>query len=314
MTFDIQTFIIALFSLWIGSGIIVTTMDKLSKRLDISSFLISFFVLGAATSTPEFSVGINSVLNKTPQIFVGTYVGGSMVILLFIIPLLAIIGNGVDLKHQISPKNLILTLSVIALPVLLTLDQRLTNVDAIICLLGYAGLYLFVKPDTTLADRFHIHHLFRDSQIFSELVKVVAGAGLVFIAANKIVSETTTLAQTINLSPFVVGLLMLAFGTNLPETAIAAKSAILRKKAVAFGNYLGSSAFNTLMLGFMVILSGGNVIIENHAFLTLSIFLLGLVLFFFFAKSKRFISRKEGLILISLYLTIAGLEIYFNSR
>lgn len=314
MPFDIQTFIISLVSLWIGSGIIVTTVDKLAKRLNISSFLISFFVLGAATSTPEFSVGINAVVNKTPQIFVGNYVGGSLIILLFIIPILAIIGNGVDLKHQISPQNLILTLSVIALPVVLTLDQKLTYIDAFLCLGGYAGLYFFIKPDEKLAERFHVHYLFRDQLIFGDLIKILAGAGLVFIAANKIVSETTTLAQIINLSPFVVGLLMLAFGTNLPETTIAAKSAILKKKAVAFGNYLGSSAFNTLLLGIMVILSGGYVTIENHAVLTLSIFLVGLVLFFFFAKSKRYISRQEGLILISLYLTIACLEIYFNTR
>lgn len=312
--FDLQTFIIALVSLWIGSGIIVTTIDKLAKRLNISSFLISFFVLGAATSTPEFSVGINSIINQTPQIFVGTYVGGSLIILLFIIPLLAIIGNGVDLKHQISPKNLIMTLSVIALPVILTLDQKLTLIDALVLLSGYVCLYLFIKPDETLADRFHFHHLFRDQLIFSDLVKVMAGTGLVFIAANKIVAETTRLAQIIDMSPFVVGLLMLAFGTNLPETAIAARSALLKKKAVAFGNYLGSAAFNTLLLGIMIIFSGGYVVIENHAVFTLTIFLVGLSLFFLFAKSKRVISRREGLILLSLYLTIAILEIYFNSR
>jgi cation:H+ antiporter len=314
MFFDIQTFIIALVSLWIGSGIIVTTVDKMAKRLNMSSFLISFFVLGAATSTPEISVGINAILSGAPQLFVGNYVGGSLVILLFIIPLLAIIGNGVDLRHQISPKNLILTLSVIALPVILTLDQRLTYLDAFICLIGFAGLYFFIKPDETLADRFHIHHLFKDHLIFGDLVKVLAGTGLVFIASNRIVSETTTLAQMLNLSPFVIGLLMLSFGTNLPETSIAAKSAILRKKAVAFGNYLGSSAFNTLLLGIMVILAGGDIVIENHAIFTLSIFLVGLTLFYLFAKSKRFISRKEGLILISLYLLIAFLEIYFNTR
>lgn len=312
--FDLQTFIIALVSLWIGSGIIVTTIDKLAKRLNISSFLISFFVLGAATSTPEFSVGINSIINQTPQIFVGTYVGGSLIILLFIIPLLAIIGNGVDLKHQISPKNLIMTLSVIALPVILTLDQKLTLIDALVLLSGYVCLYLFIKPDETLADRFHFHHLFRDQLIFSDLVKVMAGTGLVFIAANKIVAETTRLAQIIDMSPFVVGLLMLAFGTNLPETAIAARSALLKKKAVAFGNYLGSAAFNTLLLGIMIIFSGGYVVIENHAVFTLTIFLVGLSLFFLFAKSKRVISRGEGLILLSLYLTIAVLEIYFNTR
>lgn len=314
MIFDVQTLIVSLVSLWIGSGIIVTTVDKLAKRLNMSSFLISFFVLGAATSTPELSVGINAILNKTPQIFIGNYIGGSLVILLFIIPLLAIIGNGVDLKHQISPKNLLMTLSVISLPVMLSLDQHLTLIDALICLTGYGGLYLFIKPDETLADRFHIHYLFRDEFIFTDLVKIIGGVSLVFIASNRIVSETTTMAQLLNLSPFVVGLLMLAFGTNLPETSIAARSAILHKKAVAFGNYLGSAAFNTLLLGVMTTAAGGDIHIQNHAIFTLSIFLVGLTLFFFFAKSKHSVSRREGIILISLYLSIAFLEIYLNTN
>jgi len=314
MIFDLQAFIIALVCLWIGSGIIVTTVDKIAKRLNISSFLISFFVLGAATSTPEMSVGINSLLNQTPQIFVGTYVGGSMVILLFIVPLLAIIGNGVDLKHQIGPKNLALTLSVIALPVITSLDQHLGLFDALICLAGYIAIYFLVKPEQRLADRFHIHHLFSDQFALVDLVKVAGAAGLVFISANQIVTETTKLSQVLNLSPFVVGLLMLAFGTNLPETSIAARSSMLNKKTVAFGNYLGSAAFNTLLLGLMVLFAGGNVQIENHAFLTLSIFFLGLITFFVFAKSKQFISRKEGLVLISFYLTIAFLEIYLNLK
>jgi cation:H+ antiporter len=314
MNFDSQALITAFVTLWIGSGFVISTIDRLAKRLRLSSFLVSFFLLGFATSTPELAVGITSLLKNQPQVFVGNYVGGALVILLFIIPILAIIGKGVDLKHHISPTHLLLTLSVIALPMLVTIDSKLTHQDAVICLAGYALLYFFVRPNKSMADRFHFHHLFKNKKITSDVIKVGFGISLVFIASNVIVSQTTILGDLLHLSPFIMGLFMLAFGTNMIEMSIAIRSVIMNKKAVAFGNYLGSAAFNTLLMGIMILPTNKNIAINNHTALTLSTFLIGLVLFFIFAKSKHTISRKEGFILITLYLTVAFAEIVISPR
>ena len=54
--------ILGLTSLWIGAGLIVSSTEKLSHRLKLSSFLVSFFLLGFATSVPEIAVGITAVI------------------------------------------------------------------------------------------------------------------------------------------------------------------------------------------------------------------------------------------------------------
>src|SRR3989339_2170314 len=95
-------YLTAFFILWYCSGIIINSVERLAHKFKLSSFAVSFFVLGILTSIPEFSVGINSIINKTPDIFVGNLLGASLIIFILIIPLLAVLGNGVKMIYQLS--------------------------------------------------------------------------------------------------------------------------------------------------------------------------------------------------------------------
>ncbi|PIQ72690.1 hypothetical protein COY13_01085 [Candidatus Roizmanbacteria bacterium CG_4_10_14_0_2_um_filter_36_35] len=97
--FKIFFYLVSFLILWYCSGIIIRSVDRFAHRLKLSSFAVSFFVLGILTSVPEFSVGINSIINKTPDVFVGNLLGSSLVLFIFVIPLLAVFGGGVKMVH-----------------------------------------------------------------------------------------------------------------------------------------------------------------------------------------------------------------------
>ena len=76
--------------------------------------------------------------------------------------------------------------------------------------------------------------------------------GLVFLAlgGDSIVKGTSGLAQRMGLSPFVAGLLLVAFGTSLPELAVNARAVFTGNPALALGNAVGSNIANVgLTLG-----------------------------------------------------------------
>ncbi|KKS10427.1 MAG: hypothetical protein UU64_C0004G0024 [candidate division WWE3 bacterium GW2011_GWF2_41_45] len=52
--------------LWFGSGLIISAVEKASKILKISTFALSFFILGLLTSIPELAVGVTSVVEHDP--------------------------------------------------------------------------------------------------------------------------------------------------------------------------------------------------------------------------------------------------------
>ena len=309
MVLNLLIFVAAFLLIWLGSGLIVSTMDKFSRKLRLSPFTISFVVLGILTSIPEFAVGLTSVTEGDPEIFVGNLLGGIPVLFLFIIPLLAVFGNGIQLKHELDTKKMLATLGVILAPSLLVLDKRVTNAEGVILIIMYGMLLILIQrkrgifaidPMTQLQSKYYSP---------KDVLKLLAGIGLVFISSHFIVDQTLYFSKLFTVSPFFISLLLLSLGTNLPELSLAVRSVYLGKKDIAFGDYMGSAAANSLLFGIFTLLNKGEVLTINNFFTTFFFIALALFLFFLFSRSKNNISRNEGFILLGVYLLFLLLEV-----
>ncbi len=303
------SYFLSFFVIWYGAGLIVKAIDQISKKINLSSFAVSFFVLGILTSLPEFSVGINSIIDKDPEIFVGNLLGGIIVLFLLIIPILAIVGNGIKLDHQLNWKNLLFALVVIASPSFLINDKNYNFFEALFFIILYFILVVTLEKKKGLLERVKDNLADGKSHFFHDLGKVVVGIIFIFFASNFIVDKTIYFSQLLKVSPFVLSLLFLSLGTNLPELSLAIYSIVNRKKAVAFGDYLGSAAANSFFMGVLVLLNGGKVTVVNHFFRPFIVTVIGLGLFFYFSRSKNNISRIEGLILLLVYVLFLISEI-----
>jgi cation:H+ antiporter len=73
------------------------------------------------------------------------------------------------------------------------------------------------------------------------LVALIAGASLLVRGASK-------LALSFGVSPLVVGLSIVAFGTSSPEVAVSIGAALEGKTDIAIGNVVGSNIFNVLFI------------------------------------------------------------------
>lgn len=299
---NLLIYVFSFIAIWLGAGLIVSSIDRLSKKLHLSSFTISFLILGILTSTPEFAVGLTAVSKGTPQIFVGNLVGGIPVLFLLIIPLLAIFGGGIKLHHQLSGKNMISVLLVICAPFLLLLDNRITNAEGLFIIIFYLLTMFMVQRDHGLFDKNNSQILNLKDYSFVDILKILLGVSVVLVASYFIVENTVYFASFFQLPLFIVSLLFLAIGTNLPELSIAIRSVISGKKDIALGDYIGSAAANSFLLGTLSLLNNGDVIIRDHFFVTFCFIILGVAGFYLFSKSQNLISRKEGLILFAIYI------------
>ncbi len=75
----------------------------------------------------------------------------------------------------------------------------------------------------------------------SGLAALVAGASLLVRGASK-------LALSFGISPLVVGLTIVAFGTSAPEVAVSVGAVFDGKTDLAIGNVVGSNIFNVLFI------------------------------------------------------------------
>src|SRR3990172_4628376 len=204
-------------AIWFGAGLVITAVDRIARQLRLSSFAISFFVLGLLTSIPEIAISINAVVDHKPEIFVGTLLGGTVVIFLLIIPFLAILGRGVRINHDLSTRNLLLCLAVIAAPGLFIIDHKVTNLEGVMLVLFYFMSFYFIKRSHGIFEEKHTEVLNLKLYSFVDIAKVAAGIGIVFVSSQFIVSQTLVFAQMLNIPAFYLSLIVLSIGTNLPE-------------------------------------------------------------------------------------------------
>jgi cation:H+ antiporter len=80
------------------------------------------------------------------------------------------------------------------------------------------------------------------------VVLFVAGLGLLVLGAEWLVKGASRLAAALGISPLVIGLTVVAYGTSAPEMAVSIKSAWAGQPDLALGNVVGSNIFNVLFI------------------------------------------------------------------
>ncbi|MFA5273114.1 MAG: hypothetical protein WC353_03045 [Candidatus Peribacter sp.] len=300
--------------IWALSGLLIGATDRVAKRYNRPGFAIAFFVLGVLTSISEISVATNATLEGVPQVSAGNLVGGSIVIFLLIIPLLAVLGGGLPMTSALTRGNLAFLLGVVVLPSLLILDGSVSRVEGVLMVFLYVTLLYTVqkrKPAGDIVEETMQHveeellhtkgMFFTRHATLVDVAKIAFAGVLIFLGGKLLVHESIYFSTLLSIPPSLVGLILLSIGTNAPELVIAVRCIVGKHKDIAFGDYMGSAAANTPLMGFLA-LANGKFALERSEFVpTFFLLLIGLIAFFVFSRSKNDISRKEGIMLLCLY-------------
>ena len=87
------------------------------------------------------------------------------------------------------------------------------------------------------------------------LIFLVLGLITLFIGAEGLIRGSSSLAIKMGITPLVVGLTVVAFGTGTPELVVSLKAAIIGNSSISIGNVVGSNIANiALVLGFSAII------------------------------------------------------------
>ncbi len=293
--------------LWVGAGLAIKGITNISHSFKLSSFTVSFFILGIFTSMTEILVGVSALLENKPEIYVGNLLGSSAVVFLVVLPFLAIAGNGVKISRNLSVTDISKIILVAFIPALLTFDNTFSVLDAIIAVLSYFAGAFIISTKSNLFEKISHKDVSLKTLVFN-LITILTALALVFLGSHLLVDQIPNIGKLFKLSPFVISILIVSLGTNVPELSIAVRSIFNKHKEIAIGTYLGSALVNTLEIGVLTLINGNGVLAEGSNF-SIAIFGIGLLLFLIFIKSKHELSRKEGILLVIIYLLFAFLEL-----
>ncbi|MFH1111605.1 MAG: hypothetical protein V1712_00875 [Patescibacteria group bacterium] len=305
---QIVLLLLLLFVLGYAAEWVIRSFVELGRRFSISEFVLGFVVIGFATSLPEFSVAINSLINQTPGLSIGNLLGASLVLLSLIVGLAAVVQRGIFLSHSLRSRDLMIGSVLIAAPVFLLLDGHFSHFEGWLLVVLYLSYLLYLYC-------YRVEVVLRtlDEKRWS-LTHLIIGGGLGLIgllaAAHYIVKISVDIAQALGVTPIILGVLVLGIGTNLPEISLVIKARKIGAQKLVLGDLLGSAAANTLILGVVGI--GSNYWLTDRGVVLLAaVFLFTLILLFnIFIRTKAVLSVKEGIILLIIYLIFVSLQIF----
>ena len=145
------------------------------------------------------------------------------------------------------------------------------------------------------------------------LIFFCIGLVLLIVGADLLVAGASRIAGRLGISPLVIGLTIVAFGTSAPELAVSTTGALTGQADLALGNVVGSSIFNVLFILGMAALVAPLTVQAQLIRIDVPIMIAASGLCWLFALDGE-ISRIDGAILAAGILTYTVLLILMSRR
>ena len=285
-----------------GADFFVEGSSSIATRFHIPSLIIGLTIVAMGTSLPECAVSITASMDGNNALAVANAVGSNIFNLMVVCGISALfvpIAVQIDTLKKEFPFSIVCA---ILLMVLGYLGMTLGRIDGLIFLALFVGYIVYMIMSAKKAmNTYQEEEEIKVISMGLSLIYIVGGAIAIKFGGDFVVESASSIALSLGMSQNLVGLTIVALGTSLPEVVTSIVAARKGEVDMALGNVIGSNIFNILLvLGVAATISPITFIFENIIdILVLTVFSV-IVLYFGFTKHK--IDRKEGIIMLLLYV------------
>ncbi len=144
-----------------------------------------------------------------------------------------------------------------------------------------------------------------------QLLSLAFGMVILVLGADFLVKGAVRIAEKYKVSPLVIGLTIVAFGTSAPELFVSLGAALKGSSDVAVGNIIGSNICNILcILGVASVISSVSITKDVYS-REMPLMLLSLLLFWIFSLNEN-LGRFEGVVLFSGIIAYLTYNFFFS--
>ena len=291
-----------------------------ARNLGIAPLLIGLTIVAFATSAPEILVAIVASIAHQPGLAIGNALGSNIVNIGLVLGVTAMI-RPIKLESATLRREMPALLAVTLLTVSLFLDAYLSRIDGIVLLTGLvivmfwlARLGLISAANDPIKRDFEAE-IPTDVTMTMAMVWLIVGLGTLLVGAELLVSGAIGVATELGISEVVIGILVVALGTSLPELAVSLASALKGEYGLAIGNIVGSNIFNLLaVIGVAATIEPAALaptVLSLHVFVMVA-FTLVLFAMSYDSDGKAQLSRLEGLALFIAFIAYDSYVIVQN--
>ncbi len=325
LLFSVLFLILGFFGLYYGAKFVIISLENIADRLNISHIMVGLTILSIGTSLPEIAVSILGAIDKVlgidpniDGIVIGNKVGSFLTQITLIIGILAVSQPIFVSKWELRREGPMLFISILIF-LFFSLDGILTQFEAFLMIIIYTIYLIFVIWSERHLQKIKLDSKYTEKErldaVSFEPVKsprkksssprdfgiFLLGLAILIIAAESTLLSAHDLSKEFQIPENVIGILLVGFGTSLPEL-FADLTAIRRESfGIAVGDILGSNICDILLA------TGSGAILINFdvpmiiLFFDIPVLFLALILVIYFLWSEKILKRWEGSILIGFY-------------
>ncbi|MFC6837684.1 sodium:calcium antiporter [Halomarina ordinaria] len=260
-------------AIWKGSDWLESSSERLSRYYGLPPVVQGSVVVAIGSSFPELASVVVAALEGSVALGVGAIVG-SAIFNVLVIPAAAGLATATPVEsnrtlvykeaqfYMLAVSTLLITFAfaVIYVPGTAPLTGSVTRPLALIPL-GLYALYLFIQYQDTaeyVADPAEA----RGVDPLRQWAFLAAGLLVILVAVENLVHAVRVLGSTFGVSEFVLGVVIVAGATSLPDTLVSVRAARAGRGVTSLANVLGSNTFDLLVAIPVGVLIAGPALID----------------------------------------------------
>ncbi|WP_295115959.1 calcium/sodium antiporter [uncultured Methanobrevibacter sp.] len=293
-----------------GSDFFVDGASSIASLLKIPTIIVGLTIVAFGTSAPEAAVSITSSLTGSNAMAVSNVIGSNLFNILMVIGVSALLGDLLMEKSVLNKDLPFLVGITLLFTAFIIIGWNITQIEGIILLLILVGyVYYLIRGARKSKDA----NVVEDAKLtpLKSAIFIIVGLAGIILGGDLVVNSASDIAIALGMSETLVGLTIVAIGTSLPELVTSLTALKKGENQIVIGNVIGSNIFNILfVLGASSAIS--QIPLDSSMLIDVVFMIAVTILCFIFGKTQDKYDKKEGIILVALFIAYMAFAILRN--
>lgn len=312
---DLLILFVAIITLWLGAELITRSAIRIAKSLALSEGFVGLTIVALGTSFPEITMSVTGAIQKLTgqadpsSIVIGNVLGSSLNQLTLVLAVAGLLKVMNFHKNRIFFDSAFSVAAVVALYVMAQ-DGVITRSEGLLSVLFYLLYILFFWRRNFMEQlQRRVRKKFLRKKVkWQDFLQLILGLIVIAKASSMVLSKGILLASQMGISEATMGIIILGFGSSLPELIVSINAALKGALALSVSNLVGSVVVNIfLALGSGAMISAWNVERQLVQF-DIPYLLFSIIVVVLFILTKNKLEKNESLLILFLYVIYISLK------
>lgn len=294
-------FLAAMAALVYGADFIVKESERIALHFKISHFVIGATLVAFGTSLPEMAASMMASYHGKSDMAVANVVGSVVFNITLVLGVVFMIAKSMKPDRDLFSKDSAWVIVPLIIFYIMIQDGNISRFDGILFLLLMVSYITFLFSSSKKDLEGEIDEDLQKEKFNwgRSIVLLSIGFILTIGGANFVVESGTSIARSLDVSEWLIGLLLISLGTSLPELVVSLVAIKKGNAEMSVGNIIGSNVANfSMVLGGSALINPLNIDLSAVSYDILILAAASITLLFILAN--KIYNKAGGIFLLTI--------------